>query len=466
MEAEYGRYFLKNFHLAPWARTIAPLQTRAAPQVPETQAWPDAGHRAVASTQVAPPAPQLGRPPALRLAPPPAPAPLCALGSESQVVVIETLREAVVLPEAAAEPEEYLGNGAMLSDDEEMLLGDGTSAPAPAINRKLKSDDVDSDSETEKAGEPSPEEAAPSPQTPPPSTSAAEMSPSPSPPGGEAPLPLMPTPLPHVPEASCRQCNQQPCACNRSQPAASQPQAASLSVKAEQLPRPEELPEMDRQVEERLDRFFQEESVWSYIEEEVLGTLRTRDSAKAVLGVQYFRIQVPSPYPGVQYRKSRKLEDRYKRYAKQGQTVEGIVEEDGEWLRINDKVFLPMKVGFVDILQPISKEEREAAVEEQLRLRKTGEQSPESPSELPNEEGPPPDPEGSFRLSMKGLPESISKAPLQDPQALHEFYTQNPINALGDTPRLPKQPWGQETEGGDLSLGGIVARLDEHSCDN
>jgi len=69
-------------------------------------------------------------------------------------------------------------------------------------------------------------------------------------------------------------------------------------------------------------------------------------------GGSTFRVQVPRQYPGVQYRKSKNLNDRYPRYAKLGTVVTGHVEDDGEWLRISDQVFLPMKVGGVQILEP------------------------------------------------------------------------------------------------------------------
>lgn len=66
-----------------------------------------------------------------------------------------------------------------------------------------------------------------------------------------------------------------------------------------------------------------------------------------------FRVQVPKQYPGVQYRRSKNLEDRYLRYAKLGTLVQGHVEDNGEWLRISDKVYLPMKVGNQQILEKV-----------------------------------------------------------------------------------------------------------------
>eukprot|EP00913_Durusdinium_trenchii_P000113 g102.t1 len=70
--------------------------------------------------------------------------------------------------------------------------------------------------------------------------------------------------------------------------------------------------------------------------------------------------------------------------------------------------------------------------------------------------------ENSFRQNTlrvtPGLPEAICKAPLQDPGALSEFYSQNPINAF-DSPRSSPRPWGSQemrVEGGD---GTVIHRF-------
>uniref|UniRef100_A0A7S2NUG5 Uncharacterized protein n=1 Tax=Zooxanthella nutricula TaxID=1333877 RepID=A0A7S2NUG5_9DINO len=65
-----------------------------------------------------------------------------------------------------------------------------------------------------------------------------------------------------------------------------------------------------------------------------------------------FKVTVPRPYPGVQYRKSRNLNDRWPRYAQNDAIVRGLVEEGGEWLKLDSNIFLPMRVGTVSILQP------------------------------------------------------------------------------------------------------------------
>eukprot|EP00930_Biecheleria_cincta_P045298 TRINITY_DN31230_c0_g1_i1.p1 TRINITY_DN31230_c0_g1~~TRINITY_DN31230_c0_g1_i1.p1 ORF type:complete len:261 (-),score=31.63 TRINITY_DN31230_c0_g1_i1:100-882(-) len=77
--------------------------------------------------------------------------------------------------------------------------------------------------------------------------------------------------------------------------------------------------------------------------------------------VQTFRVSVPKGYPGIQYRRSKNLEDRYERYAKRGTVVSGEVEDHGSWLKIGGSVFLPMHVAGLDVLEPASGSEAEAA---------------------------------------------------------------------------------------------------------
>jgi len=101
------------------------------------------------------------------------------------------------------------------------------------------------------------------------------------------------------------------------------------------------------QVSSFLNRFDQNENGES---DEIVGHSRSpREQGQEKAG--RFRVQVPRQYPGVQYRKSKCLNDRYLRYAKLGTVVSGVVEDNGEWLRIRDDVFLPMKVNGMDILE-------------------------------------------------------------------------------------------------------------------
>jgi len=118
--------------------------------------------------------------------------------------------------------------------------------------------------------------------------------------------------------------------------------------------------EIDLQVNTSLDRFFGDERLWQRVAKEVAGSSsKLRSCVDRHATTSRFRVQVPKPYPGVQYRKSKSLEDRYPRYAKDGVIVSGQVEHDGEWLRISDHVFLPMKVGGMSILEQVPQEEDE-----------------------------------------------------------------------------------------------------------
>merc|ERR1719329_2114416 len=56
-------------------------------------------------------------------------------------------------------------------------------------------------------------------------------------------------------------------------------------------------------------------------------------------------VEVPAPYPGLQYRQSKDLADRLKRYARDQATVHGIVEDFGQWLHMPDGTYLPIQVG-------------------------------------------------------------------------------------------------------------------------
>mmetsp|Transcript_8028 Transcript_8028/g.29186 ORF Transcript_8028/g.29186 Transcript_8028/m.29186 type:complete len:494 (-) Transcript_8028:227-1708(-) len=66
-------------------------------------------------------------------------------------------------------------------------------------------------------------------------------------------------------------------------------------------------------------------------------------------GPAQFRVAVPNPYPGVQYRKTMNLEDKWPRFAQNGLIVKGTIV-DGGWLRLEQNVFLPMRVGAIEIL--------------------------------------------------------------------------------------------------------------------
>jgi len=111
----------------------------------------------------------------------------------------------------------------------------------------------------------------------------------------------------------------------------------------------------EQQVQDALDLLFADERLWQLISTEVSKSMKLR----ATLGQKQepmpgrslrFRVQVPKPYPGVQYRKSKDLNDKYPRYAKHGSTIVGEVEADSEWVKVRG-MYLPMRLGPMQILE-------------------------------------------------------------------------------------------------------------------
>jgi len=115
--------------------------------------------------------------------------------------------------------------------------------------------------------------------------------------------------------------------------------------------------EVDILVSRRLDKFFSNDSLWQQVADEIARTkqLQNMEWLQATPPAVHakFRVQVPEPYPGIQYRRSKELSDRYPKYAKHGTTVPGILEDNGEWLKVGENVYLPTKVGAIEILKPV-----------------------------------------------------------------------------------------------------------------
>jgi len=107
-------------------------------------------------------------------------------------------------------------------------------------------------------------------------------------------------------------------------------------------------------ISDNLDRFF---SVGDSIKLMVLGSV-DRNFSESV-ETSKFRVNVPKPYPGVQFRKSKNLNDKLPKYAKNGAVYAGQMESDGEWFRINSEVFLPTKIESVEILTPVPADEQQ-----------------------------------------------------------------------------------------------------------
>lgn len=124
------------------------------------------------------------------------------------------------------------------------------------------------------------------------------------------------------------------------------------------------LADIDTCLASGLERFFGDEGNWKQVMLEVLRNGEVDSSAEPpalkILRPKpcSFTVQVPKPYPGVQYRKSKSVDDRCPRYAQNGTVVVGLVEDNGDWLRvISDRTgraaFLPMRVGNVQIIIPL-----------------------------------------------------------------------------------------------------------------
>lgn len=119
----------------------------------------------------------------------------------------------------------------------------------------------------------------------------------------------------------------------------------------------------------KLDRFFDDDRCWQLVASDVKRNQRVRLSSSfkmlESLGKDscYFRVQVPRPYPGVQCRNSKKVDDRHPKYAVNGTVVLGTVEDDGEWLKLSAKTYLPMRVGAIQILEPLPEAIKHAAKE-------------------------------------------------------------------------------------------------------
>jgi len=311
--------------------------------------------------------------------------------------------------------EELLGTNRADDDDESCLLGDNAASVQAVTRAHTVADDVDSPSDSEAEGQgrfvpavsrepppPSLSEAAqaaavsrapePAPEVVPakaPGSNSAARSPPDSPVpvvGARQASPFSPpsTSEPRIAKVSL------PLAASAPAPAASAASAAVAPAGAAPVPAPRaasqlaaayaaqagsqpgsglELPQapqppsqqssaslldFDSVVSSALDRFFGDNRVWPQVEQEVANT--KKKPSQQSCGEQRFRVRVPKPYPGVQYRRTKTLDDRYTRYAENDSIVTGHVEDEGEWLRLNGNIFLPMRVGAVEILERLPEE--------------------------------------------------------------------------------------------------------------
>jgi len=104
----------------------------------------------------------------------------------------------------------------------------------------------------------------------------------------------------------------------------------------------------------KLDKFFENDRSWGKVKEEVEKSSK-KVVAERTPGVKRtFRVRVPKPYPGVQLRRSKNLEDKHPRFLEDGKLVTGEVDETGQWLMLEHDNYLPMEVGTIRILQEVS----------------------------------------------------------------------------------------------------------------
>jgi len=346
-----------------------------------------------------------------KLAPPPSPNKVMSVGSPitvpcGEIVVLEESleeqkRAAAIEAEThtASLHEELLGTNRAEDDDQSCLLGDDAPSQLAQSRNRAAPDGVDSASDTEDEGAhignartaivqqpPRPksqhtasQDEGPellradgpgtpvreeSPQKPPESGGGGPVQPTPSKAAAvaspESQLPTLATTSQVTP---CRKSGQQ------HSPSPETPLTKAADVGG--LPSPSSVAnsgtlasespksaasimEADNIMFSALDKFFSDSKVWPQVEKEVASTKRARipGTFQPSGRQRMFKVQVPKPYPGVQYRKSKHLDDRYMKYAANNATVVGTVEEGGHWLKLAENMYLPMRVGAVDILEP------------------------------------------------------------------------------------------------------------------
>lgn len=94
-----------------------------------------------------------------------------------------------------------------------------------------------------------------------------------------------------------------------------------------------------------------------------------------------FRVQVPKPYPGLQYRTSKNLQDRYNSHVEDGAIVVGVLEDNGEWLRLENNLFLPVKVRGSRMLRPLDESGMDSCASVSgVRTAQTGMGRPSQPN--------------------------------------------------------------------------------------
>lgn len=329
------------------------------------------------------------------LTPPPAPTSRCAVQTVPRapdVLVLEGLAEETkptpkVETPAEEKPsksgkrllsttEELIGTNRAPDDDEELLLGDDAVGLSEGfVPRRPPGDGVDSASESD-AGEQQrtavASRAAPPPKsTPvPPSGGGAEQAqdyqqrlPSvdnaapPLPPPAEVPTRSLPPTEAEASKEAAKPPSTSPPPKAGQAPAASAARPAAAPQAGQTPAQGAAWADVDTQVAKRLDNFFGDRNAWDRVTNQCQQQSPTPTAAsppaEAPLVRASFRVRVPAPHPGLQYRRSKHLGDRYQRYVENGSTVTGQVEDDGTWLRLSHNVFLPMRIDGNQVLEPL-----------------------------------------------------------------------------------------------------------------
>lgn len=115
-------------------------------------------------------------------------------------------------------------------------------------------------------------------------------------------------------------------------------------------------------VSRSLDNFFGDDRLWAQVAKELHDDPKRLAAVAPPTSRCCFQVWVPDPYPGLQYRRSKKVEDRYARYVSTGTAVWGHLEDNGEWLRVADRVFLPVRLAGVTLLHPFSQSQAARAI--------------------------------------------------------------------------------------------------------
>merc|ERR1712194_296806 len=146
-----------------------------------------------------------------------------------------------------------------------------------------------------------------------------------------------------------------------------------------------DIKELDEEVAGRLGDFFGDQRMWQKVAQEVhigddladtsahtldkfnqpdareraahsgiaLHSIGFRTSELQAPACDFFRVKVPEPYPGIQYRKTKDINDRALKYAENRTLVKGAIEEDGEWLWTNGHGYLPMTMNGIQIIERV-----------------------------------------------------------------------------------------------------------------